>query len=235
MSSGDNIEAKTGRWSFGGNVSQNFSAHINRSVPLYLEGHEIITHLTDFFVSDNSICYDLGSSNGDLTLKLADHNKDKNANFIGIEVEKSMVARANSLKGPRKNLHYIEESIIDFEYEPADLMVSYYTIQFINPKVRQHLINQIYNSLNWGGAFLFFEKVRAPDARFQDIATTLYLEFKKSNDYTNDEILEKLFSLKGVLEPFSSQGNIDLMERAGFKDILPIMKYICFEGYLAIK
>jgi tRNA (cmo5U34)-methyltransferase len=49
------------------------------------------------------------------------------------------------------------------------------------------------------------------------------------------EVLGKQRSLKGVLEPFSTQGNIDLLKRAGFVDIMTIMKSICFEGFLAIK
>ena len=42
-------------------------------------------------------------------------------------------------------------------------------------------------------------------------------------------------NLKGVLEPFSTQGNLDLFKRAGFVDITTISKYICFEGFLLIK
>ena len=37
------------------------------------------------------------------------------------------------------------------------------------------------------------------------------------------------------MEPFSTQGNIDLMKRAGFVDIMPVSKWVCFEGFLAIK
>ena len=47
--------------------------------------------------------------------------------------------------------------------------------------------------------------------------------------------MAKTRSLKGVMEPFSTQGNIDLLKRSGFKDINTIQKYICFEGFLAIK
>jgi len=28
---------------------------------------------------------------------------------------------------------------------------------------------------------------------------------------------------------------MDLLKRAGFSDIMTIMKYVCFEGFLAIK
>ena len=113
--------------------------------------------------------------------------------------------------------------------------MAYYTIQFIRPKERQRLIDKIYSSLNWGGAFIYFEKVRANDARFQDITTALYTDYKLKSGYSAEEIISKSRSLKGVLEPFSSKANVEMLERAGFVDILSIMKYICFEGFLAIK
>ncbi len=50
-----------------------------------------------------------------------------------------------------------------------------------------------------------------------------------------DQIIAKSRSLKGILEPFSTNGNMDLMKRAGFVDIITMMKYITFEGFLAIK
>ena len=79
------------------------------------------------------------------------------------------------------------------------------------------------------------EKVRGPDARFQDIFNQTYMEYKLSKGYTPDQILNKSRSLKSVLEPFSTKGNLDLLKRAGFKDIVTVFKYSCFEGYLAIK
>ena len=124
---------------------------------------------------------------------------------------------------------------MDVELRKCDMIISYYTMQFIKPKIRQIVFDKIYESLNWGGAFLLFEKVRGADARFQDIMSALYVDYKLSKGYTEEQIINKARSLKGVLEPFSSQGNIDLLQRAGFADILPILKYVCFEGLLAIK
>ena len=53
----------------------------------------------------------------------------------------------------------------------ADLITSFFTFSFIKPSERQKLFNKVYKSLSWGGALIFFDKVRAPDARFQDIMT----------------------------------------------------------------
>jgi tRNA (cmo5U34)-methyltransferase len=55
------------------------------------------------------------------------------------------------------------------------------------------------------------------------------------NGYTPEEMFSKTRSLKGVLEPFSTQGNIDMLKRSGFKDITTISKFGPFEGYLIIK
>ncbi len=80
-----------------------------------------------------------------------------------------------------------------------------------------------------------YEKVRAPDARFQDMMATLYTEYKLKEGYSCEQIISKTLSLKGVLEPFSTQGNLDMLKRAGFSDVQIISKNMCFEGYLAIK
>ena len=109
------------------------------------------------------------------------------------------------------------------------MIISCYTIQFIEPKFRQNVIDKIYKSLNWGGAFVIFEKIRASDPRFQDIFTQLYLDFKLKKKFTEKEIINKSRSLKGVLEPISEFGNLGLLKRAGFVDIIPIMQWMSFE------
>ncbi len=112
------------------------------------------------------------------------------------------------------------------------MIISYYTIQFVNPSFRQKLINKIFDALNWGGAFIFFEKIRGNDARFQDILTSLYSDFKEQNNFPALDILKKTKSIRGVLEPYSNFGNKSYLKRAGFKDVQTIFQYLCFKGYL---
>jgi len=232
---GDSIKAMNARWSFGGEVSEAFDEHVAKSVPFYHDGHDLVAKTSDFFLSDGATCYDLGCSTGKLTAFLAKHNQGKDVEFIGIDVEPEMAAKARERCTPFTNVQIIAGDLLDFEFEPCDMIVAYYTIQFVKPKHRQILIDRLYSALNWGGALLLFEKVRGPDARFQDILTALYTDFKIDQGYGAEEILSKTRSLKGVLEPFSTQGNLDLLERAGFVDITTVIKYVCFEGFLAIK
>lgn len=238
---GDGIEAEAGNWKFNGRTVDAFDDHVSKSVPLYHEGHNLITDVSDYFVRDNSLIYELGCSTGSLIMGLANHNQKKsNVRHIGIDIEQDMIKKANEKKSllskcVAKTIVFEDKNIIDVDFEKSDLIISYYTLQFISPSVRQVILDKIYDSLNWGGALLFFEKVRGADARFQDILTGLYTDFKLRNKYTPEDIISKTRSLKGVMEPFSTQGNLDLMARAGFVDINTVLKYTCFEGWLAIK
>lgn len=232
---GDNLVAGNATWNFGGSTCDSFAQHVRRSVPLYDDGHKLACSLSDFFVKPDSICYELGSAVGELTFRLAEHNVGKpNVRWIGLDAEEPMTEKARrSCQWP--NVQFETADINLYAYEKSDFIVAYYTIQFVPPRLRQELFNRIFAALNWGGALVLFEKVRGPDARFQDILTSLYTEFKLRNGFTADEIVAKARSLKGVLEPFSTQGNLDLMKRAGFQDVMSVMKYTCFEGFLAIK
>lgn len=236
MSVGHNIKTENAGWTFGGSVPDTFVEHIKVSVPNYTSGHDLICQLSDFFVMKDSVCYEIGTSTGELLRKLAEHNAAKpDVQWYGYDVEDAMIDAAKRHCAGVPNITIANEDIRITELEKSDFIVSYYTMQFIQPRYRQEVFNKIYESLNWGGAFIIYEKVRGPDARFQDILTQLYNDFKLRNGFEYEEIVEKTRSLKGVLEPFSTQGNLDLLERAGFKDVMSVQKYLCFEGFLAVK
>jgi tRNA (cmo5U34)-methyltransferase len=232
---GDGISAPRAGWSFGGATPQYFDRHVARSVPNYEAGHRLIEQVSDFFVRKDSVGYEIGTSTGTLLRQLAKRHP-RGTRWIGIDLEEAMIEYARSVDGGAfPNVEYLLADACEVDYEPSDFIVSYYMVQFIPPRRRQSLIDLIYKSLNWGGAFVLFEKVRAPDARFQDMMSSLYVDYKLENGYSPEEVLGKASSLKGVLEPFSTRGNLDLLHRAGFVDVMTIYKHVCFEGFLAIK
>ena len=102
-------------------------------------------------------------------------------------------------------------------------------------KKRQLIFDKIYKSLNFGGGLIFFEKTRGPDARFQDMFTQLYNDYKSEVGFSEKEILNKSKAIRGYLEPFTEKENFNFLKRAGFKDYVTIFKYYSFQGYLAIK
>ena len=96
-----------------------------------------------------------------------------------------MIEYANKTSGKKiNNVDFKHKDILKFKFKVSNLIISYYTIHFIDPKNRQDLFDKIYDSLNWGGGFILFEKVRGPDARFQDIFTQIYHEFKHDQGFS---------------------------------------------------
>ena len=235
---GDKISAKNSAWSFEGNVAYNFNNHILRSVPFYLEGHNIVLNLSDFFLKKKSVCYDLGCSTGTLLKKLNNKHSNKNIIFNGIDSVKEMVKFSRTKNATKKKINkinFIKKDLEKLRFIKNDLVISYYTMQFVEPEYRQIIFNRIYKSLKLNGGFIIFEKTRASDARFQDIFNSIYNEFKIENNYSHDEIMNKYRSLKGILEPFTDLENLNHFKNAGFNNITTIFQWTCFKGYLCIK
>lgn len=230
-----NLFANNSSWTFDKNVPKHFDKHIAKSVPMYHQMHWLCEQISDFYIKKDSIVYDIGCSTGSLLFKLAERHKFKNkVKYYGIDVIDQMIKFAKK-KNNHKQIKYINKNIVNYKFKKSDFIISSYTLQFINPKFRQSLLNKIYKNLNWGGALFITEKVRSYDARTQDQMSTIYEEFKLYNGFDESEIFSKKKSLKGVLEPFSSQANIQMLKRAGFKDVSTVAKFVCFEGFLAIK
>ena len=235
---GENINVKRSSWSFKG-ISNEFENHINKSVPLYEQAHKLVTSLTDFFIRPNSIIIDIGCSTGNLISSISDRqNHINDINFYLIDEVSDMLkyAEKNITFNESHKYNFICKDILRFDLpKNSDIILSMFTIQFTAPSVRQQIINNIYDSLAWGGGFFFFEKINGDDARFHDILSQNYEDYKIMNGYSLEEIKTKKLSLRSILKPFSTQGNLELLQRSGFKDIQAIFQYGLFKGFLAIK
>ena len=93
--SGDKIKTEIGKWSFKGKVPNTFDDHIKKSIPLYEWCHEIGVNLSDFFLKENTSCYDIGCSTGTFLKKLSEKNNlQKKIEFYGIDEVLPMIKKA---------------------------------------------------------------------------------------------------------------------------------------------
>ncbi len=233
---GSGIESSDSSWKFSGKVAEKFPEHVRRSVPYYEDGHNLIANLSNFYLKDNSVCYEIGTSHGELIEKVYKKNVAlKNTSYVGIDISKDMINKANQRVPNNNQIYFKATDAVSSDYKDSDLFISNYSMQFIPLEQRYKMAGKIYNSLNKGGGFILFEKVLDDASIFQDIVSQLYVEFKIENGFSFGEIISKSKSLKGVLTPLTTSGNIDMLKQAGFKDITTIMKYLNFEGFLAVK
>ena len=223
------------KWSFGqAQVANNFDTHIENSVPLYQHSHDLIAALAEFYLHGNALCYDLGCATGRLSARLA--SRHPHATIKAIDIEPRMLARAAATHCRAvPNVELLTADITQFDFVPADLMIACYTLQFIKPRLREALLHQLHHSLHRGGALLLFEKVIAEDAELQEMTALMHTNFKLAHGCQPEQVITKANSLRGVQQPFTARANRQLLQAAGFSRVFTIMKYLCFEGYLALK
>lgn len=225
----------TTRWTFRGNVSKLFDEHIVKSVPLYYQTNWLSLEISDFFLKDKSIVYDLGCSTGAFLKALQSRNKSKKMiKYIGIDSVPEMINYAKKFNFA-KNIKFEKKDIIKLKLKKSDIIFSFYTLQFIDQKNREKVLKNIYKSLNLGGAFIFSEKILSKYSKNQSMNNDIYSTWKVSQGFSTTQVLNKTKSLRGVLDPNTSDINVEILKKVGFKKIEIITQYLNFQTILAIK
>ena len=231
------IKQKNSNWTFGKNIPKIFDNHISRSIPDYDHSIELISDLSTYFLKENSNCIDIGFSTGTLIEKINQINLDKNINFIGVEPEIKMINFFKKKKFFKKikKIKIINNTIEKIKLVRSDFIISNFTIQFTNLNDREKILRKIYNSLNIGGGFVFFEKIYGNDPFFEKIFNDMLVDFKAKQNFSEQEIIRKNKAIRGIMRPLRQMDNLVLLKKAGFKKIQVINQKINFQGILAIK
>lgn len=228
-------------WSFKDEfVVQHFDEHVKASIPMYDEIQRMISEIAQFFVRENDLIIDLGSSTGK-TITSIDNALGKDYDVIGVDNSEEM------LEYCRKNVHLVgsttwmlhdlNDSLTEKikSTDNVSLIVSLYTLQFIKLENRQRLIKECYEFLRKDGAIFIVEKIEGTNARFNEMMTEFYNDMKVRNGLDPADNVKKTRSLRGVMCPITLEDNIKLLEQSGFKKIEVVFKWYNFAGILAIK
>jgi tRNA (cmo5U34)-methyltransferase len=223
------------QFEFDEEVAAVFDDMLQRSVPFYSESQKI----TEFFalkkLQEGGRAYDLGCSTATLLINLQRklHNK---ATLIGLDNSHAMLERAQKkCEAFGADIELYNADILKYEYEMADVFISNYTLQFIRPLVREELVKKIASSLVKEGVFLFSEKVISHHSKLNKELIECYYDFKKTQGYSEYEIMQKREALENVLVPYSEEENIIMAKNAGFSHCEVIFRWANFATFIAIK
>lgn len=232
----ETISAVPGEWRFNDEVSRAFDSHVRKSVPFYEQLQQMVVDISEYFVVDGSVVYDLGCSTGETLSRLAEHHCGKhNLQLIGIELSEAMIGEARrKVRSP--NVQFRHGNILDVDFSPPpDLVTSLFTLQFLRLAERRELLRRLGQTIVEGGALLLVEKTRGNDSCFEDMWIDLHWDFKRRRGLTADQVLEKSQSLRGVLNPRTLDENLNLLRQSGFSHVEPFFKWCNWTGFLAIK
>ena len=221
---------------------EGFDDHIDWSIRGYSNLLRDVIKFSRYFVEDGTNVVDMGCSTGKTTESMLLHNKDhcQNARYVGIEIADGFVSNLEERKErlteeePWANIEFIHVDVRNYIFKKCSLVTSIFTLQFMPKKDRRKVIQNVYDGLDNGGAFIFAEKIYTENAFIQDMITFNYYDFKREK-FEAQDIMDKEITLRHMLKP-NTWTEIDSMLRcAGFKSVQVFWQNFLFLGAIAIK
>ena len=229
----DNTNEINGKWEFDENVTKVFDNMLTRSIPSYDTMRQLVFDLGKHFVKDG-VVVDLGCSNGLSIERFVE--AFPTAFFRLFDVSEPMLKSCK-----RKYSDYSTVFVDNMDIrggipcDNIDLALSILTLQFTPIEYRQNILQDVYDKLNNGGAFILVEKVLGNSAKIDNLFVEEYYNMKKENGYTQEQIANKRKSLEGVLVPLTASFNEHLLHQVGFKYVDCFYRHLNFCGWIAIK
>ena len=218
---------------------EGFDNHIEKSIRGYSTLLEDTINLSRYFVEDNTYIVDIGCSTGKMTKALIDYNLDhyQEAKYIGLEIAEGFEKDLDKRKKELSYYDYVQFLSDDarcYEYSNCSLVTSIFTLQFMPKTDRKELLQNIYNGLNEGGAFIFAEKTICENALVQDMITFNYYDYKRKS-FDTEDIMDKERTLRHMMKPNTWREIEDMLFSVGFSVIQPFWRNHAFVGAIAIK
>jgi tRNA (cmo5U34)-methyltransferase len=240
----DDLFARTARrrgdFAFDESVAAVFDDMLERSIPFYVEQQAMIAELVRRHWQPGTLVLDLGCSTGTTLVSVCSALADARA--LGVDNSMSMLMRAEAAlerAGLRERVDLLEADLTDgidgLGLQPASVVTSCWTLQFLRRDRRELLLREIYDLLVPGGALVLAEKTVPDSSGAEDLYTDLYYEFKRRSGYSQTEIARKREALEGVLVPLTIDENLALLRRAGFDSPSTFFQWYPFAAFLAVK
>ncbi|MEL6950848.1 MAG: carboxy-S-adenosyl-L-methionine synthase CmoA [Pseudomonadota bacterium] len=223
---------------FDARVAEVFDDMISRSVPGYAEALATVRAMAAARVPDGGRCFDLGCSLGAATHAICHGLEHRPAEVIGVDNSEAMIARCMgdpAFQNLPQTVRFVEQDLTRTEITDASLVVLNYTLQFVPPGQRRHLVARIFEGLLPGGVLVISEKFRFENAAVQDLMTTQHLDFKRSNGYTELEIAGKRNALEDVLIADTRARHVGRLETSGFRGVTLWQAHLNFGTFVAFK
>ena len=231
------------KWKFDAEVADCFSDMLSRSIPQYDVMRETSAQLVADVVNKRRAftILDIGCSDGLMIQTMLKYFTGDTGRFVGVDVSEPMLEKAQKrfeiVNAASTNRVIINNCDLRYNFptNDYDAITSILSIQFIPIEYRQQIIQNIYDNLVPGGAFIFVEKVLGNTSKINKLFVDNYYRMKGNNGYSKEQIERKRLSLEGVLVPITSNWNVSLLKQVGFKDIDVYWRWCNFVGYIAIK
>ncbi len=226
-------------WKFTKNVSREFDKHVNQSIPSYEDLQIYIASLSQFFIKDDQIIYDIGCATGQTAKKIIDFvSEDIKFKILCVDSQKEMINVARkkfNKKILNKKIKFLHDDILKMKLKKNNLIISCLLLNFLSKSNQVKLLRKIYKSLNIGGGLILVDKVFSTNSQQQTIFDQMYSDFKLKKKLTAKAIINKQISLRSSMTLNKAEENIKDLKKVGFKKVDIFYKWFNFIGTICIK
>ncbi|MFA4824823.1 MAG: methyltransferase domain-containing protein [Methanoregula sp.] len=223
------------KWKFDLTIAPIFNDHISRSVPYYIDMHDIISDYIKLHPKEKIIITDIGGATGYCIREINAKIGFYHPTYYYIDSSEDMLIQAKRECCGIDNIHYIFGDLIDIELPHSDIVLAVFTLQFIPIPLRKHCLEKIYSALPPGGLFFLSEKVCSPYKDIESNFIKLHYDIKTKNGFTDEEIIRKKESLIDVMWTLPPDKYISELSSIGFSKIEILFKCLNFLCFLCVK
>ena len=212
-------------FNFNEKTTAHFQDMLYRSIPGYTQLQQLIVSCCVELLKPKQLLVDMGCSNANTLLLLRKKIRLDEVALLGIDISPSMCKLANKRLSKQLNstIPYtiLCQSISDPYKHPFNtgIIISSLTLHFLNREKRLETLrlwrNKLYKN---SGHLILVEKTFHSQQPYKHLFNLAHNQFRKQNNYLNQEILNKTQSLKGVLNPLSSSDVKSQVIEAGFSE-----------------
>ena len=231
-----------GKWTFDQNVTDAFDDMLARSIPAYNVMRELTTRLAWSLISPGTDVVDLGCSRGTAVEPLVRGSRDNVFRLADVSEPMLSAARSRFRSEIESGKVYVENIDLRTDYPVAlsggpsvSVTLCVLTLQFTPIEYRWDILQRVYDSTYRGGALLIVEKVLGDGSRLHNLFDAEYLDHKRRNDYTEEQIARKRASLEGVLVSQTAAANESMLRGVGFRSVDTYYRWLNFAGWVAVK
>jgi len=200
---------------------EDFDDHIARSILMLAQLDTILNRVMFDFAQEGTTVLDVGCSEGRL-LKSVDKRAD--VRYLGVD--------RDIAPEPTDDVHFIKGDILHTYLNPASVVVSVFTAQFLPYRDRAQFFEMCHDTLVVGGVLLVAEKLHSNDRRLDNSLSAQLMTFKRKT-FTDQEIVDKAVALAPVMHQQTEAGL--MAELHMFRSVDPIWRWGNFGCYAAIK
>ena len=229
---------------FNEQVASVFADMITRSVPGYEQVlallPTLVRHLVKVTQDKRELrFYDLGCSLGAGLIALRS-GLDAPVELIGIDNSGPMLEQARTqltslLEATNPLLKLELADLTGAQLQQCQMAVMHYTLQFIQPQLRDQVLTNIHTALEPGGFLVVSEKIRFDDPTTDQLLTSIHHRFKQDQGYSELEISQKRDAIEKVLIPETLDTHIQRLTKCGFSTVTPWVQNFQFVSLLAVK